>query len=211
MSLRRIFLLLPALVLGALAASALRADSLWKSSGPNPSRSMYADHKAEYAGDILTVIVQESSAAQSTQSKESTRKSSLNDAVTQFLFPPSVSGLGTHGGSLPSIQVGGASDYTGGGQVNNSQTVTSQTAVLVTDVLPNGNLVIEGIRLVSFSGETQYIVLHGTVRPDDVSASNTVLSSNIADARVEFVSQGALNDSQKLGWFSKLYETLRPF
>lgn len=195
-----------------LAAPVLRADSLWKSpAGSIQSRSMYADHKAADAGDILTVVVQESSAAQSTQNKESTRKSSLNDAVTQFLFPATSSGALTHAGSLPSIQTGGASDYTGGGQVTNSQSVTSQAAVLVTDVLPNGNLVIEGIRMVTFSGETQYVVLHGIVRPDDISSSNTVLSSNIAEARVEFVSKGALTDAQKLGWFSKLYETLRPF
>ena len=81
----------------------------------------------------------------------------------------------------------------------------------MTDVLPNGNLVIEGVRLVTFSGETQYVVLHGIIRPDDIASNNTVLSSNIAEAKVEFISQGALTDAEKLGWFSKLYEMLRPF
>ena len=57
--------------------------------------------------------------------------------------------------------------------------------VTVVDVLPNGNLVIEGVRVVTFSGETQYVVLHGLVRPDDVSPANAVLSTSIADARVE--------------------------
>jgi flagellar L-ring protein precursor FlgH len=211
MNLPRRSLIPSAAVLAAVSAAPLRADSLWKTSGVTPTRSMYADHKASCVGDILTVVVQESSAAQSTENKESTRKSTLNDAVQQFLFPPAVSGIGTHAGSLPSISISGASDYTGGGQVTNSQSVTSQAAVLVTDVLPNGNMVIEGMRMVTFSGETQYVVLHGLVRPDDVSPSNTVLSSNIAEARVEFVSQGAISDAQKLGWFSKLYETLRPF
>jgi flagellar L-ring protein FlgH len=206
----RLLALAPVCLLGAAARPA-RADSLWKTSGPDPSRSMYADHKASNVGDILTVIVQESSAAQSTQNKESTRKSSLDDAVQQFLFPAAVSGLGTHAGALPSTQTTGASDYAGGGQVTNSQTVSSQAAVIVTDVLPNGNLVIEGIRLVTFSGETQYVVLHGLVRPEDISSSDTVFSSNIAEARIEFVSQGALTDAEKLGWFSKLYEKLRPF
>ena len=93
----------------------------------------------------------------------------------------------------------------------NSQTVATTAAVMVTDVLPNGNLVIEGLRYVTFSGEKQYIVLHGLIRADDISSANTVLSSNIAEARIEFVDTGALTDAQKQGWFSKLYETLRPF
>ena len=81
----------------------------------------------------------------------------------------------------------------------------------MTDVLPNGNLVIEGVRVVTFSGETQYVVLHGIVRSDDITAANTVLSSDVADARVEFVSEGSLTDAQKRGWLSKVYERLRPF
>lgn len=197
------------LVILPLAAGAVRADSLWTSTGVE-GKSIYADHKAARAGDIVTVIVQESVAAQSTQNKESTRQSTLNDSVSQFLFP-AVSGLGTHGGALPSIQTSGKSDYTGGGQISNSQSATSTAAVLVTDVLPNGNLVIEGVRLVTFSGETQYVVLHGIIRPDDIAANDTILSSNIAEAKVEFISQGALTDAEKLGWFSKLYEMLRPF
>ena len=119
--------------------------------------------------------------------------------------------LGTHNGGLPGIQLGGTSTYSGGGDVSNSQSLSARAAVLVTDVLPNGNLVIEGARIVTFSGETQYVVLHGLVRIDDVTRDNTVTSSNIADARVEFYSEGQLTEAQKRGWFSKLYERLRPF
>ncbi len=190
----------------ALGGSALRADSLWPASGV----SMYADRKASHKGDILTVVVQESADASSTQNKESTRKSTTSDAITQFVFPPALSGLGTHNGALPSFQVGGSADNTGGGKVSNSQTLNSQAAVLVTDVLPNGNMVIEGVRLVTFSGETQYIVLHGLVRPDDISSANQVLSSHIAEAKVEFINKGALMDAEKRGWLSSIYEKLRP-
>ena len=83
--------------------------------------------------------------------------------------------------------------------------------MLVVDVLPNGNLVIEGVHLVTFAGETQYVVLHGLVRPDDIVSNNTILSTNIADARIEFYNQGSLTDMQNRGWLSKLYEKLRPF
>lgn len=149
--------------------------------------------------------------ATSAQTKSQTRDSTLEDTISQFLYPPAATGLLSHNGAMPLSSATGKSTYSGGGQVNNSQSLIARAAVLVTDVLPNGNLVIEGARQVTFSGETQYVVLHGLVRPDDVSSGNTVLSSNVADARVEFLSEGQLTDAQKRGWLSKLYEKLRPF
>ena len=192
-----------------LAAAPAWAGSLW-ADGSN-DRSMFADRKAARSGDILTIVVQESAVAQSSQSKKSDRSSSLEDAVNRFLFSVTASGLGTHNGELPSTSIKGQASNSGGGEINNSQSLSSRAAVLVTDVLPNGNLVIEGVRVVTFSNETQYVVLHGLVRPDDISSANTVFSSNIADARVEFFSEGSLTDAQKRGWLTKLYEKLRPF
>lgn len=186
--------------------SAARADSVWQSAGRAP-QSLYADHKAAAAGDILTIVVAESVAAQNTQSKKSTRESSLEDAISKFIY----TGLATHGGELPGMTSSGKSSYSGGGDISNTQSLSSRAAVLVSDVLPNGNLVIEGVRVVRFSGETQYVVLHGLVRPDDIARDNTVVSSNVADARVEFYSEGALTDAQKRGWLAKVYEKLRPF
>jgi flagellar L-ring protein precursor FlgH len=197
-----------ALTLAALASTASAAGSLWPANSAS-ERSMVADRKASRTGDIITIVVNESAFAQSSQSKKSSRDAKLNDSVQQFLFANSK--LGTHNGGLPGIQLGGTSTYSGGGDVSNSQSLSARAAVLVTDVLPNGNLVIEGARIVTFSGETQYVVLHGLVRVDDVTRDNTVTSSNIADARVEFYSEGQLTDAQKRGWFSKLYERLRPF
>src|ERR1700712_1625213 len=157
----------------------LHADSLW--SGGGSDRSMYADRKAARTGDIVTIVVSESVAAQSSQSTKSNRDSSVADAVQSFLYPAT----GLHKGALPSIGFGGKATYNGGGDISNNQSLASRAAALVTDVLPNGNLVIEAVRVVTFSGETQYVVLHGLVRPDDVASGNTVQSSNIAEARVE--------------------------
>jgi flagellar L-ring protein FlgH len=197
-------------VLASLSPLA-HGGSLWPASQAGPHASMFADHKAERTGDILTIVVNETAVAQSTQTKTANRDSSINDAVTQFIYPPAVSGLGTHAGQLPSLQVAGKASYSGGGAINNSNSLTATAAVVVTDVLPNGNLVIEGRRVVTFSGETQYVVLRGLVRPLDIAPDNTIASANIADARLEFSSEGQLTDAQKRGWFSKLYEWLRPF
>jgi len=201
---------MPTLRLISLAAVALalalsaRADSLW--TGATHDRGMFADRKAAGTGDILTIVISESVAATNSQSKKSSRDSTVSDAVSSFLYPTT----GLHNGALPSVSLSGKAAYDGGGDVSNNQSVTSRAAVLVSDVLPNGNMVIEGVRVVTFSGETQYVVLHGIVRGDDVGSDNTVQSSNIADARVEFISEGQLTDAQKRGWLSKLYEKLRP-
>jgi flagellar L-ring protein precursor FlgH len=189
-----------------LGATLARADSVWPSQlrGAN---GLYGDRKATATGDIVTIVVAESVAALNSQSTKSSRDSSIADAVTSFMYP----GLGSHKGSMPSLALSGKASYDGGGDISNTQSLSSRAAVLVTDVLPNGNLVIEGVRVVRFSGETQYVVLHGVIRRDDIGRDNTVISSNVADARVEFYSEGALTDAQKRGWLAKIYEKLRPF
>ncbi len=195
----------------ALAAAFLvaggRAQSLWPAAGQGPQASMFADRKAASVGDILTIVVSESVAASNSQSTSSSREASISDAVTNFVYPTS----GLHKGSLPSLALSGKASNTGGGDISNTQSLTARAAVLVSDVLPNGNLVIEGLRVVTFSGETQYVVLRGLVRANDITAANTIASSNIAEARLEFYTEGQLTDAQKRGWFSKLYEKLRPF
>jgi len=191
-------------------AAVAGSGSLWPA-GSGVERGMTADRLAARAGDILTVVVAESANASSAQTKSSNRESSLEDAISQFIFSKAASGLLTRGGELPATSAKGKASYSGGGSVNNSQSLTARAAVLVTDVMPNGNLVIEGARMVTFSGETQHVILHGLVRPTDIGADNTVLSTNIAEARVEFVSDGTLTEAQKRGWLAKLYEKLRPF
>jgi flagellar L-ring protein precursor FlgH len=195
-----------AIALLAFGLLPARADSLWPAGGQTP-KSMFADRKAATKGDILTIVVAESAVAQSSQSKSSNRESSLQDAISRFIY----SGTGAHKGELPGMASSGKSSFSGGGDVSNSQSLSARAAVTVSDVLPNGNLVIEGVRVVTFSGETQYVVLRGIVRPDDIARDNSVVSTNIADARVEFHAEGTLTDAQKRGWLSKVYEKLRPF
>ncbi len=184
------------------------ADSLWTSPA-NSEHSMFADHKASRVGDILTVVISESFDQQSSQSAKSSKSSSVDASVSSFIFPLAASKLGSLNGSLPATKLSAGNSFAGNGAISNTQSLTSQAAVLVTDVLPNGNLVIEGVRVITFAGETQYVVLHGLVRVDDVTSTNTVASANVADVRVEFISEGALTDAQKRGWLTKIVDKLR--
>ncbi|RRJ98181.1 flagellar basal body L-ring protein FlgH [Opitutaceae bacterium TAV4] len=208
--LRFLHLSLLAFQLFSFLAFPLSAGSLWTAPGSR-ELSLVADAKAGRVGDILTIVIAESAAQSSSQSKKTSTETKSEAAVNQFLYPASASKFGTHNGALPGISFGGTSDFSGGGTVNNSQTITARAAVLITDTLPNGNLVIAGARRTTFSGETQHVILHGIVRREDITSANTILSSNIADTHIEFISEGSLTDAQKRGWLSRIYEKLRPF
>ena len=189
-----------------LLAPGLVADSLWPT---NANRSMLADRRASRTGDIVTIIVQESVSSQNSQSSKADKASKADNAITQFLFPLAASAAGTKGGTYPGTAFDGSSSVSSAGEISNKASLTSRAAVLVTDVLPNGNLVLEGVRHVAMGGERQYMVLRGIVRPEDISSANTVPSTSIANATVEVITEGSLTDTQKKGWLTKLYETLR--
>jgi flagellar L-ring protein precursor FlgH len=117
----------------------------------------------------------------------------------------------TKGGQYPAMSFAGKNTYSGGGQINNAETITAQIAVRVIDVLPNGNLVVEGRSHTAFSGEKQDAILRGTIRYDDISANNTIYSYNIADASIQFVSKGTITDNQNKGWFNRIWDKINPF
>ncbi len=187
-----------------------QAESLWLKK-TNNERSMFADRRANGIGDIVTVVVTETSSQSASRDTSTTKDAGINNAVTQFLFPTSASGFGTHNGALPGTDISGSNTYNGGGEITNNSALSGRAAVMVIDKLPNGNLVIEGARIITFSGETTFAVIRGFIRPEDISRDNTVLSSNIADARVQFISEGSLTDAQRKGWLLKLNDILNPF
>lgn len=193
----------------ALAGSTtLPADSLWKDSS---SKSMIADRRARRVGDIVTILVQENNSSQKANSTSTAKKSGLDASISSVFYPPSVSGALTKGGKLPAMKMDSSSSFDGSGKVNNSEAITGRIAVRVIDVLPNGNLVLEGSRRTTFSGETTDAILHGVVRADDVTAANTVFSYNVSDATVRYQSKGVASDAQNKGWFSKAWDKVSPF
>jgi len=204
----------------------VHGGSLWKD-GITDERGMFADKRAKRVGDIVTIIVQESASVSNTLrlNTDKDSKSSVtgvaSNLINQFLgnVPSKVFNkevrealpkTATVPELLPLASVG-TNSYTGGGEVRNSQTITTRCAVQIIDTLPNGNLVVEGLREVSFSKERQFSSLRGIVRPYDIQPDNTVASGNIADARIEIVSEGTLTDAQKKGWLLKLNDRINPF
>ena len=185
-----------------------RADSLWSES---ISRNVAADKKARRVGDILTILIQENNGATRQNNTTTAKKASVNAAISSILYGPAASGLLTKKGQYPALNYTADTEFNGGGSINNAETITAQMAVRIVDVLPNGNMVVEGQLRTSFSGEKQDAVVRGTVRPDDITANNTLYSYNIADASIQFISKGTITDSQRKGWFTRVWDKLTPF
>jgi flagellar L-ring protein precursor FlgH len=196
------------LVLAMALVCRLPADSLWN---PSLSRNLCGDKKASAVGDILTILIQENNGATRQNTTTTTKKVSANAGISSILYAPSISGLLTKKGTLPAMNYNSDTEFNGGGSINNAETITAQVAVKVVDVLPNGNLVIEGQLHTAFSGEKQDAVVRGTVRPDDITANNTLYSYNIADATIQFLSKGTISDAQRKGWWTKVWDKVSPF
>ena len=196
------------LALTVMAGSSGFAQSLWKE---ETSRAIVSDKRATGIGDILTILVQENNSASKDNNTTTAKKTGINAAIASFLFSPAASRLGTHNGKLPAIKMDSSQDFTGGGKISNNERITARIAVRVAEVLPNGNLIIEGTRQTSFAGETQDAILRGVVRAEDIAANNTIFSYNIADATIKYVSKGSVTDNQRKGWFTKVWEKVTPF
>ena len=190
-----------------LALGQTQADSLWSKEN---AVSLYTDHKAKRVGDIITVIVLESNSASRNSSAKTEKKSDINASISDFINS-NLAGKVLGKVQSPKLGTTSQSKFEGKGAINNSGSFNSRFAVRVVDVLPNNNLIIEGVRRTTFSGESQTIVLKGTVRPRDVTPLNTVYSYHLADVSIGLKDDGAVSDSLKKGWFSKLWGKIAPF
>lgn len=191
-----------------LLPAAGQCQSLWVD---GTSRSIFADKRSLNVGDILTIAISESSTENKNNATTTERKSSLAAAITAFLYPAGATPLLTKAGQLPAMAYNSDHTHAGSGTISDSETIVAQIAVHIIDVLPNGNLVIEGKRETSFSQENQTIVLRGVVRPDDVLSNNTVFSYNVADATIQIIGKGTVSDSQNKGWFNRIWDKINPF
>jgi flagellar L-ring protein precursor FlgH len=185
-----------------------QADSLWTE---EPRLSQFSDKKAFAIGDIVTVVVQESNTTRKDSSTQTSKKTGLDASIDSFLFSPDASRFMTKGGKLPALKMQSQNDFQGGGKINNTESIMARFGVRVVDVLPNNNLLVEGQRQTSFSGESQTVILRGTLRPADITPNNTVFSYNLADVSLKFEGKGAVSSTQRKGWFTKAFDVLNPF
>jgi flagellar L-ring protein precursor FlgH len=165
----------------------------------------YADLRARTVGDIIVVEISENSKAKKKNDTKAERTSALSAGINSL--------LGRTITSNPDgvLSADFSNKHDAKGELSKEDTMTSSIGCTVIEMQTGGNLVVRGSREVQVNGETQYITLQGVVRPNDVTATNTVQSNQLADARIAYTGRGTLTDKQQPGWLSRLIDNVWPF
>lgn len=183
-------------------------NSLWKSG----NRAFFEDQRAKQVGDILTVVVTISDQAQFDNETERTREGSestgaggvVGTLINNLALPGSSSA-----DNLASVD--SSSSYKGTGTVDRQETLSTNVAAVVTQVLPNGNLVVEGRQEVRVNYEVRELVVAGIIRPEDIASDNTIASEKIAEARIGYGGRGQITDVQQPRYGSQVLDIALPF
>jgi len=186
-----------------------QANSLWRPG----SRQFFKDQRAARVGDILTVNVTVDDKAKVTNTTTRTRGNSESATLPNF--------LGAETGALNKafnginvakpVDLGSNSSSTGVGSVDRDETINLKVAALVTQVLPNGNLVIRGKQEVRVNFEVRELEVSGVVRPEDITSTNTINHSQIAEARISYGGHGQLTDVQQPRYGQQIFDVIFPF
>ncbi len=175
---------------------------------PASAQSLFEDYKARRVGDVLTVLLSEETSA-----RKSANASASRDANARLLNP-TIAGRSVTSNGVPILNtdVTGSQGFEGQGDAAQSNQLEGSITVTVADVLPNGNLLVQGEKWIRINHGEEYIRLRGIVRPVDISADNTVLSLQVADAELAYGGTGTLARSSTPGWLSRFFMSpLWPF
>ena len=184
-------------------------NSLWRSG----SRAFFKDQRAARVGDILTVAIDINDRAQTQNTTQRNRTNSASGGVTNFFGLENSLVRAFPGGFDPANMIGteGAVNANGSGSVNRSERVNLTVAAVVTAVMPNGNLVIQGRQEVRTNREVRELTVAGIVRPEDISSANTIRHSQIAEARISYGGRGDISRMQATPAAQSLVERFSPF
>jgi flagellar L-ring protein precursor FlgH len=187
------------------------ANSLWRTG----ARAFFIDQRASRIGDIVTVGIAINDSARTSNTTASNRTSSSDAALTNLF------GLENRLGRLlpPGNDVNSASPFntesnfsnSGTGSVNRAESITLTVAAVVTGILPNGNLIIEGTQEVRTNAEVRQLTVAGMIRPEDISAGNTIRHTQIAEARISYGGRGDISAMQKAPAGQSVVAKLWPF
>ncbi|MCP4355583.1 MAG: flagellar basal body L-ring protein FlgH [Proteobacteria bacterium] len=182
--------------------------SLWQSG----SNGFFKDNRAKTVGDIITVLVSVSISAETSANTESSQTNTSQTGVTTLLnLADNIThqGLGLGSGGL--LDTDADRSFSGSGKTDRTDTLDTTIAATVTQVLPNGHMLIQGKREVTINYEMQELNIAGIIRPEDVSANNTISSNQIAQARVSYGGKGNINEVQTKKWGIKFIDRWMPF
>lgn len=190
------------------ASSIRTANSLWQPG----ARAFFRDQRAARVGDILRVNIDINDKAKFDTKTNNQR----NDG--QSVGAPIAMGYEQYLGKItpwqngtPMVGIESEKNVNSTGKIDRKDTITTQVAALVTQVLPNGNLVIKGSQEILVNYEVREVSVEGVIRPQDINSDNTIELAQIAQARIAYTGRGQLSDGQQARWGSQLVEALFPF
>jgi flagellar L-ring protein FlgH len=187
--------------------------ALWP--GNTRGNFLFGDDKAAKVGDIITVTIDENATSTQSATTNTSKDSSIDMQTPNVLGLPSSLGIqnflnmGTQ--FDPTVNATIANSMQGTGTVTRNGTLSATISALITDIVPSGNLRIEGRRSVTINNEEQIMVLRGIVRPQDINFDNTIPSTLIADASISYTGEGVVADEQRKGWLAKILSKVWPF
>jgi len=192
--------------MAALPQPSYSTNSLWQ----QDARSFFHDPRASRIGDLLTVNVSVADAAKISNTTSRSRTNADNANMTNFFGLDKVI---AHAGADPTslVKMGSDTSNVGAGSVDRSEAINLTLAAVVAQVLPNGNLIINGHQQVRVNNEMRDLQIAGIVRPEDITNANTIDLAQIAEARVSYGGKGQITDVQQPRLGSQLYDILMPF
>ncbi len=185
-------------------AASYNPNSLWR----NGSRAFFKDQRAHQIGDILTVTVNITDKANIANETQRSRANSEDSNIANFFGLKKTPGTNAAGNMLNTDSTA-SSD--GKGSVNRQEALQTNVAAVVTQLLPNGNLVVEGRQEIRVNFEMRELVVAGIVRPEDIQSDNTIDSSKIAQARIAYGGRGQITDVQQPRYGQQVFDILLPF
>src|SRR3981189_2032595 len=181
------------------------ANSLWR----NGSRAFFRDQRAARIGDLLTVTVNITDRANSPNETQRSRTNKEDSGITDFAGSKALGANKILPGRILTADSTASSD--GKGSVNRQEALQTNVAAVVTQVLPNGNLVVEGKQEIRVNFEIRELIVAGIVRPEDIQSDNTIDSSKIAQARIAYGGRGQITDIQQPRYGQQVMDVLLPF
>lgn len=198
-----------AMPMPAVSTESANPNSLWRAG----SRSFFKDQRARRLGDIVTVIIDIDDSARLDNTTERRRDNGETASVPAFGGFEQVLVDLLPDGANPTqlVDLSSGSTVRGEGSVNRREDVELIVAAIVTDVLPNGNLVVAGKQEVRVNNEVRELTVTGVIRPEDISNANRINHTQIAEARISYGGRGQLTDVQQARYGQQLYDIIFPF
>lgn len=189
-----------------------QAASLWQAE-TLADGTLYSDQVARRKGDLVTIVIKESTKVTDKNKTKTTRDNTLSAAVTMVPGTdqiPAASGSSSIG-ALPAFAANGKKEYSGEGNYEHTGEVEASITARVLDVLDNGNLLVEGRRQVTVNNNSKTILITCVIRTADIKADNTVISEKLHNLQVSIEGEGPLSRTQKEGWIANILDVLWPF